>query len=214
MRQERCLRRGRRRIQGLEHLNPRTWQVRAPLDAQTGEAGRRMRAALTACRLEQANNGNVGLGTLQVTELVSVMVLSEARTPTEASRVAFTSAPKLPYNPSAFQHAKNDHRPLESCGVLIRRARFCASLVPCISYLRFTSISGNNNWKMATDKTSITWGLNVAHRYTTNFGKTRSAGSSLVFEVLYPMFESRVFVATLEIFESKETNLKNQHVRE
>lgn len=63
------------------------------------------------------------------------------------------------------------------------------------------------------EESSIALCSNVVRRYATHREKTRSAGYSLLFQVLEPVEpEPRVFVAALEISESKETNLQKLDV--
>ena len=145
----------------------------------------------------------------QIAEHSLRRVLGGTLTLVAAARTSLTSTPRHPNDPSALQRGKHDPLPSELLETPSIRARCCASLGSCISYLRSTSRSGNNNWKIATEESSIELGSNVACMYATHREKIRSAGQSLIFEApALVRFESRVFVATLEMSESKETNLQ------
>ena len=131
-----------------------------------------MRVVSTARRPEVYQDQRSLCPSVRVSEPGLVTIVNETLTPTKASRLALTSAPKQPDDPSAFQRVKNDPLPLESLEAPNTWASCCANLASCISYLRFTSISGNSNRKMAMEESSITWRSNVVRRYATHREKT------------------------------------------
>src|ERR1700753_3119545 len=94
--------------------------------------------------------------------------LGEALTPAAAAKISLTSTPRHPDDPSALQRDKRDPFPHKLLDEPNMRARCCASLASCISYLRFTSRSGNSNWKIATEESSTALCSNVARRYATH----------------------------------------------
>jgi len=158
LRQKRCFCRRQRGIQDLERFIPRTWQVRVLLNTGVGEGGKRCKLCQQPIDLKYVQTSLLIARLFYIVEFLFAIVPVEALTPGAAVKISLTSAPKHPDDPSAPQRDKRDVLPPEPPETPNMRARFCASLASCISYLRFTSISGNNKWKIATEVSSMVLG--------------------------------------------------------